>query len=165
MLKNEKAMTKSEIQETHPIFKFLKDLMRGRDYYNCISSDYTRKIKISRYTQPAPKNDPTKKCFDWIEVAIESYGGRINYFKQYFYFYYYPHRDWQVRTGGLLSVKSALDISKPKVWTFRYTEHELYPADDSHIWLKYELSNLLILIKNAEYYHPHHEKEPSLSPL
>jgi hypothetical protein len=159
MVRSEKETAKGG---PHPIFRYLREFMRSRDILECISSDQKRKIKISRTTQPNP--DPTKKCFNRIEVEVISFGGRIESFRQNFYFYYIQ-KHWQVRTSGLVSVNSALNPKGHRVWTFHYSALDAFPADDSHIWLKEELADLQELIRGAEPYHSHHGQEPSLSPL
>lgn len=156
----EEAKRKKEI---HPIFHYLKDLMRERIIYCGLSPDGKVNVTVFSYLDPVPADGDPVKYIPWIHVAVKSYGGRVKKLEEEFTFRYSKDGKWQVQLDGNIRVVSALT---PVFHTFRERDKSVFAADDTdYWWLMTQLDALLELIKKADRYHPYDDISSRWHPL
>jgi hypothetical protein len=140
-------------KEIHPIFQYLWDLIRGKIWYYCLSSDDKINIVINNYLTPIRTNVDIKKYTPWIHVTIESYGGRIHKLEEEFTFSYPKDGKWRVQLDGNIRVTSALTHVHHTFWE---RDKSVFAGDNvDYEWLMLQLDALLELIKNAHQYDPY----------
>ncbi|MBU2219318.1 hypothetical protein KJ750_01085 [Patescibacteria group bacterium] len=163
-----KKTKKSEIKEKaavkiiHPIFQYLKELMKERIIYYCTSFNDKAHVCIFNYLKPGVINDP-KKFESWIHVEILTRGGRINKLEQIFRFYYPKNKNWRVQTDGRIEFWSPLGLGKA-IETFWERDKSSWEADSDHPWIRTQLDVLKKLIETGRYFNPYKE-QATLNPL
>lgn len=154
------SITHEGTGEVHPIFAFLKNLMKNNLFYYCISPDHEIKTHVNNYLEPVRKDIDPETYTPSILVVVTSCWERVNKLEQEFRFLYPKDEEWKLTTDGNIEFSSALC---PVFWTFWERDKNTFSADDGHPWVKRQLDVLLELLKMSESYNPYHA--PSLESI
>lgn len=150
-------------KETHPIFHYLRDLIKEEIWYYCLSSDGKVNITINNYLTPVRADGDPAKYIPWINVTVKSYGGRVHKLEEEFAFSYPKDGKWKVQLDGNIRVISALTHVHHTFWE---RDKSIFAADDTNYqWLMLQLDALLELIKNSHQYDPYSDISSRWHPL